>query len=171
MDGPLHVWVNRSASGCFQEDLELEKLQLSSSVESISSCPVRLHIVQMQRGSGPRGSSSHVCCPCCTHADLSGFTWELEVTLFQVNFHPYCHWTLRTAHGSRGRRHYPTSASQKTRFRFLSFTHLENLDQVSVPGACLVLWCFPGKEEMWPTVALCANSLCNVLFTAEIVQF
>lgn len=49
---------------------------------------------------------------------------------------------------SRRRRQYPASPSKKTWFQFLSFTHLENLDQVSVPG----------KEEMWPSVVLYASS-------------
>lgn len=125
------------------------------------------------KGPGPRGSTSPVCCP-WESGTPERFYLGAWGDSSHIKFYPYCHWRLKDTPLSPGGEGnilplFPEGLVPISQL-------LENLDQVSVAAAQQVLCCLPGKEEMWPPVALYASSGSSVimvftLFMVKIMQF
>lgn len=126
------------------------------------------------KGGQAPGAAPALCAVLGSQAHLRDFTWELEVILLISSS------TLTVTEGWRTT-HW---VQEEKAISSLSFPEdlvpisqlLENLDQVSVAAAQQVLCCLPGKEEMWPPVALYASFGSSVimvftLFMVKIMQF
>lgn len=138
MGGPLHIWANRSASGCFQVELELEKA-VTFLLHGI--CQQLLHGASHfanPKGVRPQGSTSHVCCPCWSQADLGDFIWDLEVIIFISSSTLTVTECWRTAHWIQEEEAISHLWSQKTWFWFLSFQILRE------SGPSCSAWCTVG---------------------------